>query len=136
MPRQRLPDRRYSTTERVRVAVSTEGQHKTVLVTVGFDRGGNPREVFCADWRASGTLHSVVIDACILLSRLYQHGDAPDEIAATLSSPPTVVGSIAAHVARVSGKRPIELPPADPSPASSPASEAALPLEMEMEMLE
>lgn len=61
-----------------------DGLEKMILVTVGFDDHG-PREVFCADFKAGTAMHSIVMDACILLSRLLQHGDSPDDILAGMS---------------------------------------------------
>ena len=100
MTRDRLPDRRPSTTEKIKVVL--DGQKEThVLVTVGYADAAmtRPREVFCADWKAGTALHAIVMDSCVLLSRLLQHGDSPAEIAATLCRPPSLVGQIAAAVA-------------------------------------
>lgn len=100
--RQRLPDRRPSVTERV--AVTLDGGKDTyVIVTVGFEdmEMKKPREVFCADFKAGTSLHAIVMDACILLSRLLQHGDTPQELASSLCQPHSLVGTIAAHVVRL-----------------------------------
>jgi hypothetical protein len=64
-------------------------------VTFGFDENGELREVFCADFKAGSDMHAVVTDACILLSRLLQHGDSSTELARTLCNPPSLIGSIA-----------------------------------------
>jgi hypothetical protein len=96
------------------VPISEEGKTQEVIVTVGFDLEGKPREVFCADWKSGAAMHSIVIDACILLSRLLQHGDSPADLAVTLCQPPSVLGAIAAHVASSSS-----------SPASGKLTELA-----------
>lgn len=100
MTRTKLPDRRPSITERVKLIV---GNHeKNVLMTFGFTDHTMkvPHEVFCADWKAGTALHDMVIDDCILVSRLLQHGDRASELVKTLCDPPSLVGQIAAAVAR------------------------------------
>jgi len=62
---------------------------------LGSAAGGSIREVFCSDFKAGSDQQSVVMDACILLSRLLQHGDAPAEILASMCSPFSLIGSIA-----------------------------------------
>ena len=106
MTRTRLPDRRPSVTERIKLTV---GDHdKNVLVTFGFTDEAMtvPLEVFCADWKAGQALHSMVIDSCILISRLMQHGDRASELAKTLCDPPSLLGQIAAAVAKHEGATP------------------------------
>jgi hypothetical protein len=96
--RTRLPDRRASVTKRVAHATAA-GKSINLLVTVGFGDSGLPSEVFCADFKAGSDLHAAVTDACILLSRLLQHGDAPGELVASMCSPPSLIGTIARAVA-------------------------------------
>jgi hypothetical protein len=78
-----------------------DGREISLTVTFGFDGADNVREVFCADFKAGSDLHAVVMDACILLSRLLQHGDPPEELASTLCEPPSLVGCIARAVSLV-----------------------------------
>jgi len=92
--RTRLADRRPSVTGRVPF-IMADGKEITLTVTFGFDENGNVREVFCADFKAGSDMHATVMDACILLSRLLQHGDQPEELAKTLCEPPSLVGCIA-----------------------------------------
>jgi hypothetical protein len=92
--RTRLANRRPSVTGRVPFIMADERQI-TLTVTFGFDENGNVREVFCADFKAGSDMHAAVMDACILLSRLLQHGDPPEELAKTLCEPPSLVGCIA-----------------------------------------
>lgn len=101
MTRDRPPDRRASLTTKVQVEM--DGQTREVLVTIGFRdvHMTQPIEVFCADWKAGTSIHHIVIDACILLSRLMQHGDHPDDLARSLCDPPSVVGSIARSIVAI-----------------------------------
>jgi hypothetical protein len=98
--RTRLTDRRYSVTDRVPF-VRSDGDEIRLTVTFGFDEEGQVREVFCADFKAGSDMHAAVMDACILLSRLLQHGDAPRELAATLCEPPSLIGCIAKAAAQI-----------------------------------
>ena len=92
--RTRLADRRPSVTTRV-VFVASSGNEIALQVTYGFDEGGRLREAFCASFKSGSDLHAAITDACILYSRLLQHGDTPSELAATLSNPPSLIGCIA-----------------------------------------
>jgi len=92
--RTRLADRRPSITGRVPF-VMADGREISLTVTFGFDDTGSVREVFCADFKVGSDMHAAVVDSCILLSRLLQHGDPPEELARTLCDPPSLVGSIA-----------------------------------------
>jgi hypothetical protein len=96
--RDKLTDRRYSVNMHVPF-VTPQGRMIKLLVTIGFDDSHRPREVFCADFKAGSDLHAVVMDACILLSRLLQHGDSPAELFASMCSPPSLIGTIAHAVA-------------------------------------
>ena len=94
MTRQRLPDRRHSVT--VKIPFTTDGGKAwSLLVTIGREAPGlPPREVFCADFKAGTTMHAVVTDSCILLSRLLQAGVTCEEIAASLCEPPSLIGTL------------------------------------------
>ncbi len=77
------------------------GQVQPLQVTFGLDaETGTVREVFCADFKAGSDNHAVITDACVLLSRLMQHGTPLDELAASLCSPPSLIGVIAAAAAK------------------------------------
>jgi hypothetical protein len=75
--------------------VLADGKTISLTVTFGFNEAGEVREVFCADFKAGSDMHAAVTDACILMSRLLQHGDAPEELAKTLCEPPSLIGCIA-----------------------------------------
>lgn len=98
MARQVLGSRRPS--ETFSVPVQMDHSEVKVLVTVGFDDVGNPMEVFCASFKAGTSLHAIVMDACILFSRLLQHGDRPSAVLRGMCQPYSLVGRIAEEVAR------------------------------------
>ena len=97
--RTRLPDRRPNVTTQVPFELAS-GAAVALTVTFGFDEVGDVREVFCDDFKAGSDMHATVMDACILLSRLLQHGDTPEALATTLCTPLSVIGTIAKAVAQ------------------------------------
>jgi hypothetical protein len=101
--RQKLPNRRRCETLEVPVAIDGSKDHK-LLITVGYRSTSDrqPSEVFCSSFRAGTAMNAIVMDACVLLSRLLQHGVPADEVANSLSSPPSLVGAIAKAVASAS----------------------------------
>ena len=107
MSRIKLPDRRLNQT--LAVDVHLDNKTHRILLTVGFDvvviagthgpvKHHYPREVFCADFKAGTSLHAFVTDACILYSRLLQHGDDPAELRESMCTPPSLIGQIAKAV--------------------------------------
>jgi hypothetical protein len=107
MSRTKLPDRRLNQTLVVDVLIDNNSWR--LLLTVGFEvvvhpstRGPvkyhYPREVFCADFKAGTSLHAIVTDACILYSRLLQHGDDPVALRESMCTPPSLIGQIAKAV--------------------------------------
>ena len=97
--RTKLPDRRYSST--VRVPWSRyDGKGINIYVTIGFDTEGKAKEVFCADFKAGSANQAIVMDTCILISRLLQHGDLPSELKASMCEPPSLIGTIAEAIRR------------------------------------
>lgn len=105
--RDKLPDRRPSLTVRKKVVIDT--QEWVLLLTVGFREPEllTPADVFCSSFKVGTSLNAIVSDACVLLSRLYQHGDSPEAIAKGLSQPPSLVGDIAAAVAALAVNSPV-----------------------------
>lgn len=92
--RSKLPDRRLCVNVPVTFTSVSGTQHK-LIITVGYDvTNYQLREVFCADFKAGSDTHATVMDACILLSRLLQHGDTPQELVASMCSPPSLIGTI------------------------------------------
>jgi len=100
MARVKLEFRRSNETRAVRWTTA-HGKEIKLLITVGFHADGTPREVFCADFKAGSDLHPIVMDACILFSRLLQHDDAPAELARSMCEPPSLLGTIARAVAEL-----------------------------------
>lgn len=99
MTRAKLPPRRPSLTRTVPHA-GDNGSVTNLHITVGFEND-KPSEVFCASFKSGSGMNALTGDACILVSRLLQHGDAPKEIAEALSSPPSVIGTIAKLVSEI-----------------------------------
>jgi hypothetical protein len=105
------------------------GKEVHVLITVGFDEEGEPKEVFCASFKSGTTMNSIVMDACILFSRLLQHGDLPPDLLASMCQPPSLIGAIAAAVAECKGPRRPSLgwaAPVDPPNGPAPISDRAM----------
>jgi hypothetical protein len=100
--RTKLHDRRPSETRSISFSFEN-GREQSIMITIGFNDEGAPKEVFCADFKAGTMLHAIVMDACILFSRLLQHGDLPPELHASMCQPPSLIGTIAAAVAECTG---------------------------------
>lgn len=82
--RTKLPERRPCVT--THVAWNYPGfQDQKLIVTFGFGDNRKVREVFCASFRGYSEICAMANDACILLSRLLQHGEDIANIAAALS---------------------------------------------------
>lgn len=97
--REKLPDRRFSVNARV-VWTKYNGKQTNIVATIGFDANGKPKEIFCADFKAGSDNQAIVMDACILVSRLLQHGDTLDELLGSMCSPPSLLGTIIEVVVR------------------------------------
>lgn len=95
--RRKLPNFRGSVNVALTHTLPT-GKQLKFIVTFGFDRNHDVREVFCADFKAGSDTHSIITDACILLSRLLQHGDSPSELLASMCFPRSLIGTIAAAI--------------------------------------
>lgn len=66
-----------------------------IHVTFGLDDNGeHVREVFCSDFKEGTDYHHLAVDACILVSRLLQHGDTINELAATVGRPLSMIGAL------------------------------------------
>lgn len=130
MTRVVLPNRRSSITEPM-IFHGDAGHQVKVLITIGFNAKDDPIEVFCADFKAGTALHAIVMDACILFSRLLQHGDLPDDLEQSMCQPHSLLGSIAAAVARYQRPAPHrDASPPNPIPAS-PSPRPVTPSTME-----
>lgn len=99
MIRAKLKNRRASETMKV-YYTGDNGVEWKLIVTIGFDEAGVVREVFCSSFKVGTALNTIVMDACILISRLLQGGDKPANIAAAMCEPLSLVGTIAAAIAK------------------------------------
>lgn len=97
--RTQLKPRRLNST--LSVDVSMDGAQHKVLMTVGFDETGHIRELFCASFRAGTGLNVLVMDACILVSLLLQHGYSISEIDARMAEGPSLIGTLVRAAARL-----------------------------------
>lgn len=92
MSRRKPPSRRFSLTGSVPIVL--DGREFRVILTVGIYEG-RLMEIFCADFKAGTSIHSMVQDACVMLSRLLQYGDTPEELSLGLiQEPPSLLGSL------------------------------------------
>lgn len=98
--RSKLPSRRASVTENVRFTTES-GTDKSLNVTFGFSPNGVLQEVFTASFKTGSDTHALIMDACILLSTLMQHGYSPAQLAQKLCHPPSLIGTVAAAAARM-----------------------------------
>ncbi len=128
--RMKLGDRRANETRKLTFAFAN-GREQSLLITIGFDDDGVPKEVFCADFKAGSDLHPIVMDACILVSRILQHGDLAADLSASMCKGPSLIGAIVAAVAdssgpnrRLGGGAPA-LPPRQPDAPADAAAMAA-----------
>jgi hypothetical protein len=85
MARTTIPNRRAAITRKINFNLASE-KVIPILVTVGFNEYGKVCEVFCADFKVGSDTHAIVIDACIMLSRLFQFGDSPADVVKSLTS--------------------------------------------------
>lgn len=77
------------------------GKDHHILVTFGFDETErHVREVFCADFKAGTDYHHLAVDACILVSRLLQHGATAQELLDSVGRPPSLIGVLLAAAAK------------------------------------
>ena len=100
--RTKLPTRRSSANLAITFK-SAAGKDIKLLITVGYDEEHKIREVFCANFQSGSDNHALVMDACILLSRLLQHGDTPTELVKSMCSPPSLIGTIAQAILQEEG---------------------------------
>ncbi|MBB4267613.1 ribonucleotide reductase [Roseospira visakhapatnamensis] len=93
MTRHRLPDRRPS------VTLPLEHEGFACQLTVGFYPDGRVGEVFVSGLKTGSNLDALVADAGVLVSRLLQHGVAPDDLAGSMgrqgdARPASLIGAI------------------------------------------
>lgn len=121
MARTKLPPRRQNVTKRIIFRYQENQKEMPILITIGYDTSGAPKEVFCADFKAGTTLHPIVQDACVVLSRLLQHDDPLDEIIQSLcSQPKSLIGQIAEAIHDEGPQEPFDPYPVVVGPPPSP----------------
>lgn len=97
MTRILLKERRVNLTKRI-TFTNSHGNGTVILITIGYDEHGKAKEVFCADFKAGSDMHGIVSDACILFSRLLQHGEDAAELSRGMCQPHSLLGQIASAV--------------------------------------
>ena len=93
MSRERLPNRRQAET------VALEHGGMNFEVTVGFYPDGRPGEVFTHGAKAGSTMDGLLDDACIVVSRLLQHGVTAADLVGSMgrlgnAEPASVIGAV------------------------------------------
>ncbi|MFA9231845.1 MAG: ribonucleotide reductase [Microgenomates group bacterium] len=87
MTRKTLPNRRPS------ITVEAEWSGHPFTVTVGYDpETGKASEVF-ADTAKGGQMQETIRDACVLASKLLQHGEEPADLPKSLGRVPDYTGA-------------------------------------------
>ncbi|MCW5750865.1 MAG: hypothetical protein KIT81_06940 [Alphaproteobacteria bacterium] len=62
-------------------------------MTVGYDRAGDPREIFIASGKSGSALRLLMEDASVLASLLLQHGYSPAELRQRLGGDNSAIGA-------------------------------------------
>lgn len=99
MTRERLPNRRQAETTVI------EHGGLRFEVTVGFYPDGRAGEVFTHGAKAGSTMDGLLDDACILVSRLLQHGVTASDLSGSMgrlgnAEPASVIGAVIDLVAK------------------------------------
>jgi hypothetical protein len=108
--RTRLRTRHASETTIVHWESSAGPSHK-LIITFGFDRQGIIKEAFCASFKGHSEMCALANDACIILSKLLQHGESIADVSNSLGEnrgegdthgpPASILGAIARKGAEV-----------------------------------
>ena len=100
MSRRRLPDRRPAET----AVIEFDGMR--FAVTIGFYPDGRPGEVFTHGAKVGSAMDGLLDDACVVVSRLLQHGVDPADLALGMGRlgddrPASVIGAVIDLAARL-----------------------------------
>lgn len=88
MTRKELNPRRANFTAKI-VHQWDAGREQKVVVTYGLDPSRRRvQEVFCSDFKEGTDLHTLIMDACVCLSLLLQHGYGVKELRSKLAPAP------------------------------------------------
>jgi len=98
MARESIPERRLSVTTKVDWTGPLQ-QPIALIVTYGIVHK-SIKEVFCAGFKRDSDMVALANDACVLLSRLLQHGESISQLRKTLggdcmnNQPASLIGAI------------------------------------------
>lgn len=87
MSRTSLPNRRQNITVKV-THQFTSGKEQNLLVTFGLNRKGDVKEAFCADFKEGNDVHTLIMDGCVVISLLLQHGYSATDIGSKMAPAP------------------------------------------------
>lgn len=105
MTRVSLPSRRLSVTSKL-THVRADGAEMHVIATFGIDEQGRVREVFCSSFKDGMDLRALVIDSCVCLSLLMQHGYSVRDVRAKMvSSPHSLLATLVEEAIRLEEER-------------------------------
>jgi hypothetical protein len=88
MNRVSLPSRRLSVTSKLTHVTAADGQLH-VIATFGLDDRHQVRELFCSSFKDGVDVRALVMDACVCLSLLLQHGYSVRELRDKLAPAPS-----------------------------------------------
>lgn len=77
------------------------GDEQTILATFSGGQDGKVREVFCASFKEGTDLQSLIVDACVLVSRELQSGVDAAELSKKLSRPKSIIGTLVSTAAKI-----------------------------------
>lgn len=85
--RTELPPRRLSVTSKLS-HVRADGSDLHVIATFGIDHQHKVREVFCSSFKDGADIRAFVMDACVCLSLLLQHGYSVQDLRGKMTPTP------------------------------------------------
>jgi hypothetical protein len=101
MSRTRPPDRQQSFQVKI-VHVLSNGNHQELLMTYSLGDDGRVAALFCADFKAGTDNHNLIMDMCVVASKLLQHGYTAQQAFGSLSKEPTsMLGSMLREAAQL-----------------------------------
>ena len=101
MSRTDLPTRHFSVTSKL-THERADSHSMNIIGTFSLDGKGKVRAVFCSSFKDGADLRALVIDACICLSLLLQHGYTARAIRDKLTpSPQSILSTLIEEAIRV-----------------------------------
>jgi len=99
-----LSDRRLSITAKL-THIKADGGELHVIATFGLDRG-QVREVFCSSFKDGADVRGLVIDACVCMSLLLQHGYSVRDLKGKLiPAPQSVLATLVDAAIEIEGEK-------------------------------